>query len=361
MGFEQAVVMVAGEEVDHRHLGVPRDAARVDVALATFRRLRREAVLRQRHDELGRELDRVHELALRGSRMHREPVNRHADGLGRERLDLELAQPRAVERVRQVRAELVEVEVLGSATDLLVDRERDPRGRPAALRGPDEVGDGRHDLRHSGLVVRPEERRAVARDDVVADALGERGELRGIEDLAGIAGQLDQRAVPGAVHDRRDVRARHVGRRVDVRDEPDDRGTLLARQRCEHRRRVGQPRVFESQLDELLDEEPREIELLLRARPARSPVRRLRVDSDVAQEAPEHVVGELCGQCRRVRSARQSRYASSPSRTKTSRIVATPSSSASSRMFSFGAWTLHSLSIPNPVASVGSPRSTSAA
>ena len=43
---------------------------------------------------------------------------------------------------------------------------------------------------------------------------------------------------------------------------------------------------------------------------------------------------------------------------KTSRSVATPTSIASSGTFSFGAWTLHSLSMPNPVASVGRPRAT---
>ena len=69
--------------------------------------------------------------------MDREPANRHAHRLGGERLDLELAEPGAVERVRDVGAERVEVEVLGAATHLLVDRERDAdrRARPLAVLG----------------------------------------------------------------------------------------------------------------------------------------------------------------------------------------------------------------------------------
>ena len=46
----------------------------------------------------------------------------------------------------------------------------------------------------------------------------------------------------------------------------------------------------EPDLAELVDEQPREIELLLGARPLRDAVRPLRVDADVAQEPLEHVV-----------------------------------------------------------------------
>src|SRR6186997_1939901 len=131
--------------------------------------------------------------------MHREPAYRHADRLRRERLDLELAETRAVERVRDVRPEGVEVEVLGTAADLLVDGERHTERGPRALRMAHEIGDGGHDLRDPGLVVRAEERRPVARDDVVADAFRERGKRGGIEHLARVAGKLDRIAGPGPV------------------------------------------------------------------------------------------------------------------------------------------------------------------
>ena len=54
----------------------------------------------------------------------------HAHRRSGERLHLELAEIRAVERVGDVGAERVEVEVLGAATDLLVDREGDANRRP---------------------------------------------------------------------------------------------------------------------------------------------------------------------------------------------------------------------------------------
>ena len=55
-----------------------------------------------------------------------------------------------------------------------------------------EVGDRGHDLRDPGLVVGAEERRPVARDDVVADARGERGQHR--RDRAPAAGRRGARS-----------------------------------------------------------------------------------------------------------------------------------------------------------------------
>ena len=68
----------------------------------------------------------------------------------------------------------LDVEVVGAAPDLLVDREADAHGRARLGRCLAEVGDGGHDLRHACLVVGAEQRRAVARDDVVPDPRRER-------------------------------------------------------------------------------------------------------------------------------------------------------------------------------------------
>ena len=110
----------------------------------------------------------------------------HLQLAGRERLDLELADTRAVERVGGLGAERLDVEVVGAAAHLLVDRERDAHRR-ARLGRAAEVRDGRHDLRHAGLVVGSEQRRAVARDDVVPDARRERRLLGRVEHLARVA------------------------------------------------------------------------------------------------------------------------------------------------------------------------------
>ena len=158
----------------------------MDESLAPLGRLRRELVARQGGDEVGRELDGIHELALRRPGMLAAALDRHLQLARRERLDLELADARAVERVGGLGPERLDVEVVGAAPDLLVDRERDPHRGPRLVRAA-EVRDGGHDLGDAGLVVGAEQRRAVARDDVVADARRERRLLGRIEHLARVA------------------------------------------------------------------------------------------------------------------------------------------------------------------------------
>jgi len=62
--------------------------------------------------------------------------------------------------------------------------------------------------------------------------------------------------------------------------------------------------VREADVAELVDEEARELELLLRARSGGDAVRGLRVDPDVAQEPLEDVARELFGQRARERRSR---------------------------------------------------------
>ena len=97
----------------------------------------------------------------------------HDDRLrGRERLVVDAADLGAVHRVGEVGTVGVDVEVDRAEPDLLVDGEGHAK-RSARLVGADQVGDRGHDLGDAGLVVGAEERRAVGRDDVVADALSE--------------------------------------------------------------------------------------------------------------------------------------------------------------------------------------------
>ena len=105
-----------------------------------------------------------------------------------EKVDLELAEIRAVERVRDVGAERLEIEILGTTTDLLVDREGDANRCAWAVRRAGEVRHGSHDLGDPGLVVSAEECRPVARHHVVADAGRQRRQSRRIENLARVAG-----------------------------------------------------------------------------------------------------------------------------------------------------------------------------
>src|ERR1700675_663863 len=123
----------------------------------------------------------------------------------RERLDLELPEARSVECVCDVRSESVEIEVFGAAADLLVDSERNSDRCPRALGMTCEVRDGGHDLRDPRLVVRAEQRRPVARNDVVADALRKLRKLLGIEHLPRVTRKLDRLASPTRVDDRPDT------------------------------------------------------------------------------------------------------------------------------------------------------------
>ena len=290
--LDLAEVVVADDQLDHRLLGAARDARRVDEPLSLLGRLGRERVARQRRDEVRRELDRVHELALGGAGMRRAAADRDEDLPGVERLGLDLAELGAVQRVGVPGAEALEVEVVRAARDLLVHREADAERGMLDVRIPLQVGDGRHDLGHARLVVRAEQRRAVGGDDVVADLLGEQRQLLGIEHDS-LAGKLDHAAVVALVHLRVDARAGHVRRGVDVRDQP-DRGRLLdARQRAVDVAVLVEAHVVEPDLLELVTEKPSEVELLLGRGRGIDAVRRLGVDPGVAEEAVEHVVREL--------------------------------------------------------------------
>jgi hypothetical protein len=130
--LEQGLVVVAGDEVDDRLLGISGESMRMDVTLSVLGRLGREPVGRQRHHELRGKLDRVYELALRGARMHRQTPDRHPHGLRGERLDLELAETRAIQGVGDVCTERVEIEVLRATPNFFVDRECDSSERAGA-------------------------------------------------------------------------------------------------------------------------------------------------------------------------------------------------------------------------------------
>ncbi len=81
----------------------------MDEALASLGRLRRERCPRQRCHEVGGKFDGVDELSLRRARVCTAATDCDPDLPGRERLDLELADPRAVERVCRLSTEGLEV------------------------------------------------------------------------------------------------------------------------------------------------------------------------------------------------------------------------------------------------------------
>ena len=235
-------------------------------------------------DDVGRELDRVHELALGPARVDRAAADLHPHLRARERLGLHLAGRRAVDGVRGDRAELVDREVDDAAADLLVGVEHDLDRAVRDLGMGDEIGDGGEDLGDAGLVVGAEERRPVGDDELVAGVVRELGRLARADDLPRAA-ELDLAA---RVRDALRVRlAARLARRVDVREERDRRDVVVDG-RGQRRgdvavavdRGVGEPELFE-----LVAEEAEQDELAVGARVRLRVLVGLRVDLRVADEA----------------------------------------------------------------------------
>ena len=187
------------------------------------------------------------------------------------------------------------------------------QSRPRHLGVLGEVRDRRHDLRDARLVVGAEQRVAARAHDVMADLRGKLGHPLGVEHRAP-SRERDRLAVVGAVHDRLDARAGFLRARVDMRDQPDGRRVLAdrRRQRGHDVAVVVELGVRQSRLDELVDQHPGELELARRTRRPLPVTTRLRVDTDVAQEAIEDVVGKLLGERRRVGGHRRRLNAVAP-------------------------------------------------
>ena len=99
-------------------------------------------------------------------------------------------------------------------------------------------------------------------------------------------------AVVGAVHDRLDARTWRVRTRVDVRDQA-DRSRPVAGQRRGDVAVVVQRGVGEPDRQQLLHQQPAELQLSRRTRALLAVALGLGVDADVAQEALQHVRGEV--------------------------------------------------------------------
>ena len=169
--LEERVVVVAQDDAQLDDRRVAGDLVDVDESLALVRRLRREAVARQPDDDLRGQLERVHEPVLAPAGMLGAPVDGHDEARRGERLVVQLAGGRAVERVRRLGPEALEVEVVGARAELLVGVEADAQRPVRKLGMRDQVRDRRHDLGDTRLVVGAEQRRAVARDQVVPDVI----------------------------------------------------------------------------------------------------------------------------------------------------------------------------------------------
>ena len=294
---EQVVVEVAHDGADDRLAGGGGDLVDVDEAPPPLGRLGGE-VRGQGGEQASGEPRGVDELARREAGVDLDAVDRH-DHLGAgERLVLQLAHGRAVQRVGATRPETLDVEARGALADLLVRRETDAQGRAGQLGVRGQVGHRGHDLGDAGLVVGAQQRVAARGDDVMALLARQLGHRGRVEHRV-VARQLDPAALVGAVDDRLDAGAGRVRARVDMGDEADHRRVAVdgAGERGHHVAVVVELGVLDADGRELLDEHARQVELARGARGAPVAVAaRLGVDAHVALEAVQEVGGELLGQ-----------------------------------------------------------------
>ena len=156
--------------------------------------------------------------------------------------------------------------MVGAAPDLLVDRERDAHRRARLRRARRRYA--------TAAMISATPALSSAPSSVVPSLVTMSWPTRAAS-AGSSAGSITWLGSPGRtigaagvvlVHDRDDARARRLGRRVDVGDQPDHRRPGGARQRREDVAVLGQLDVVEADLAQLVDEQPREIELLRGAR-----------------------------------------------------------------------------------------------
>ena len=151
------------------------------------------------------------------------PLKGDGSGARAPRFVADLAELFAVDRVGELGAESLDVKLVDAGSDFFIRREGDRDRAVFDLRVLHQRIDHRHDLSAAGFIVGTKQRRAVGRDDVVADQLFEDRILCDGDDLRWILRQHDVAALIILVNDRIDVFAGDGGRSVHVGDEADDR------------------------------------------------------------------------------------------------------------------------------------------
>ena len=162
-------------------------------------------------DEVRGDLDRVDHLAFRETRVRVETFEADRHGVRGERFDLQLPQRLSVHGVGTVGAKALDVEVASALPDLLVRGKPDANGSVGDLGVGHEVFRRPHDLGHSDLVVRAEQRRSRGGDDVAAHLFLEMRVVRASDHRGRIAGQDQILPLIVLVNDRFDTSTAHLG------------------------------------------------------------------------------------------------------------------------------------------------------
>jgi hypothetical protein len=225
----------------------------------------------------------------------RDAFDGDGGAVGREGLVLDIAGGLAVDRVGEIGAELFDVGLVDAAADFFVRREQNLDGAMFDLRIVDQELRRIHDLGDTGLVVRPQQRGAVRRDDVMADLVGQRRMLGGADDLGSVARQHDIAAAIISQDLRFDVLAAAIWRSVHMRAEADYRDILVGSGRD---RRIDiavrvEMGVANAHRQQFTGEQRPQFFLLFGGRTGRGGRIGLGIDDHVAQETLGHAMDEF--------------------------------------------------------------------
>ena len=202
---------------------------------------------------------------------------------------LELSEASAIQRVRTDGTEPRDVEVIGAASDLFVRRERYPHRSVCHGRMTNQVFGGRHDCRHSRLVVGAEQGGARRSHDVVADLRGECRLVAHAQDGRRVIRQHDVTAVVLTMHDRPDTGPRHLRRSIHMRHEANhgDRAGRCRWNGCHDVPMLVHRRVVDTYGLQLVDELAQEGQLAGRAGKGAGAFVRAGIHNHIAKESFE--------------------------------------------------------------------------
>ena len=148
-----------------------------------------------------------------------QAVEGHAGRGGVEVLVLDLPHRAAVGGIGIVRAKAPDIKLVCTPADLLVGSEADFQGGVLAPLGQQDFRSGEN-LRHTGLVVRPQKGGAVGDDQVLA-VIAFQGRIVGFPEINALF-PVQKDVSPGVLHDSGpDVRAAGIGGGVHMGDEAD--------------------------------------------------------------------------------------------------------------------------------------------
>ena len=171
---------------------------------------------RQRHIELFEHPHGIDHYVLGNAGMDIEATCRHIPHRSIEALVVELADPLSVYGIAPPAAQLLDIEQTCTVADLLIRHESQLQRGMGLGRIFQKACCQLHDLCHSTFIIRPQKRRAIRADDILADIVGEPRRLLLVgRDLVALCIESDVEGPSLIVHDMRlHASGLHIGRHI---------------------------------------------------------------------------------------------------------------------------------------------------